>query len=252
MSIRKRNAIDTIPGVTMMVRTMSGLGASYEQFEPYSLDEGGAMLVLRSKADPDAPLRVIVNAPESIARQYAKRFEVPFEKLKQNADGSYQIFGNWLKVMWSLMLDRPLLEIMGCNKLLWEIYDAVSNGDDPPFQENAKLLMAQGQTSNMEVMMLLQAIVNGETLEFPFSLDGLQKLARSQEYQLQKMLYCLLGGYTYADLAQTVTTFETNYMRDPFQKRYGVLHGTMALNQGNENWEQTFAVLREWVEADQK
>ena len=126
MKTRTRKAIDMIPGVTMVVRTMTALGAVYEQFKPSSLDEKGTMLLLKSQADMDAPIRITVNVSEEMAQRYAQKFEADFQKLKQSSDGSYQLFGNWLKIKWTKMIDGEVLGLMGCNKLIWDIHDNLS------------------------------------------------------------------------------------------------------------------------------
>ena len=250
MQTRTRKAIDMIPGVTMIVRTMTALGAVFEQFKPSSLDENGSMLLLKSQADMDAPIRVIVNVPEEMAQRYAQKFEVDFQTLKQNADGSYQLFGNWLKIKWTKVINAEVLERMGCNKLLWEMHDTMTEEVSTQFQLNAQSLLTQEYTSNVDMIMLNEDVVKAKNLEYAINQEGFRKLAREDSTLNVKMLYCLLSGYTYGEVVQSKGNFETRYMYDPFQKKYGILHGTMALNQGEENWAETFRILQDLNDTD--
>ncbi|MBF0238548.1 MAG: hypothetical protein HQM12_12650 [SAR324 cluster bacterium] len=245
MSVRTRNSIEMIPGVTMTVRTMRGVGATYEQFSPHSLDENGAMLVLKGRVDFDVPIRVIVSVSEKMAQTYAQQYNNGIMQFKQNTNGSYQLFGNWLKVKWVKTLDDQQLENMGCNKLLWEIYDENSADLAEKFKINATRMLQEGYTTNVDMVLLLKNISNGSDLEFSPTLDGLVQLARSEAPFNVKMLYCLLAGKNYGNILNSIMIFKERYVHDPFQKRYGILHGTIALNQGDENWERTFEILSE-------
>lgn len=244
LALRERQSIDRIHGVTMMVRVMRGIGAMFERFEPHSLDTLGAMLVLRGKVDSDAPLRVYVNVVEPIAQLYSEDQNIPLEELKQNKDGTYQLFGNWLKVKWTRVLDDFQLEMMGANKQLWEIHDRMQMGERFPVRERATYLLENEITTNIEVIMVLKAIEAGQSLDFEWSQEGIRKLARIEAELNLKYLYVLLAGYRYGDILKSTVSFKERYTRDPFQKRYGVLHGTMALNQGDEDWAHTFDTLQ--------
>ncbi|MBF0280271.1 MAG: hypothetical protein HQM13_20910 [SAR324 cluster bacterium] len=250
MKTRTRKAIEMIPGVTMVVRTMTALGAVYEQFKPSSLDEKGTMLLLKSQADLDAPIRITVNVSEEMAQRYSLKFGVDLQKLKRSSDGSFQLFGNWLKIKWAKMIDADVLELMGCNKLLWDIHDSMSSETASQFSGNAQKLLEQEYTSNVDIIMLNEDIVKGKTLEFPITQEGISRLAREDSPLNIKMLYCLLAGCPFGEIALSKANFETRYIYDPFQKKYGMLHGTMALNQGDENWAETFRILQELNEPE--
>ena len=229
----------------MIVRTMRGVGATYEQFSPHSLDENGAMLVLRGRVDFDVPLRVIVSGDEDLAAKYAEKFGKDLSEIKRNSDGSYQLFGNWLKVKWTKKLEDPQLDLMGVNKLLWNIHDGIDDSTVDSFETVAGEMLQRGYTTNVDMVLLLKRIVGGETLEYGIDPIGIENLARTDCDFNTKALYCLLGEVSYGDILRSISDFKQRYVQDPFQKRYGILHGTMALNQGEENWENTFNTLRE-------
>lgn len=244
MGIRTRKAIDTLSGITMTVRTTTGTGASYEKFRPCSLDKKGAMILLHNKADLDSPLRVTLNAEEQFAREYATKFGRDASSLRKNKDGTFQIFGIWLKVQWVKVPDAENIQQMGYNKLLWDIHDKLDSGFIP-FVKNAKKLLSNNITSDIDTLFLLEKIANEEPLEYPLSQKGLHQLSRHDGLLPTKMLYCLVAGFSYRSVAVTIADFEARYMLDPFRKNYGVMHGTMALNQGKENWEDAYHGLQE-------
>ncbi|MGK5093510.1 hypothetical protein WDW89_16065 [Deltaproteobacteria bacterium TL4] len=244
MTIRERESIEAIPGVTMIVRTMRGIGATYEQFEPHSLDNGGAMVVFEGRVDLDVPLRVIVNTTELLAQRYAARYHRDLSQLKRNPDGSYQLFGHWLKVKWTRQLEDAQLDIMGCNKLLWEFYQRITENGSDPLKSRAKEMLQGNYTTNVEMVLLLKRITDEQEYPYDLNRDGIAKLARADADFNTKMLYCLLANFEYGDILRSIVSFKERYVHDPFQKRYGVLHGAMALNQGEENWENIFNILR--------
>lgn len=244
MDIRKRIAIETVPGLSMKVRTTAGLGAVSDQFRPCSLDEKGAMILMKNRIDLDTPLRVNISASQEIAQEYASKFGESPEALKGNEDGSFQLFEIWLKIQWTKIPNAKNIKLMGYNKLLWDLHPKVEDGSID-FVKQAQKLMNEESTTNIETIQILRQIIAGEALDFPLSQTGIHDLSRNDGCDQTKMLYCLLGGYSYQEIVQAIGEFEVRYMLDPFQQQYGVLHGTIALNQGNEKWENAYLGLKE-------